>query len=190
MNIEPSITKIRKFFRLNKRLPNYRELADLFNFASKNAAYKLAGKLIDAGYIEKDAAGKLIPKKLFTAAVDAGFVRAGFPTPAENVMQDALTFDEYLITRPEATFLLTVTGDSMIDAGIHPGDIVLVERGRVAKTGNIVVACVDGEWTLKYYEKENGKPVLIPANPKYQKIYPRQSLEIGGVIVGVVRKYN
>lgn len=189
MNIEAALKKIRTFFKKERRLPNYQELADLMGFASKNASFKLAQKLIDAGFIEKDSKGKLTPKKLFAPLPFSGFVPAGFPVPNEGFVQDTLSFDEYLIDKPEATFMLKVSGDSMIGAGIHPGDLVLIEKGRPLKTGDIVVACVDGEWTLKYYQKEEGKPVLVPANEKYQKIYPQQTLEIGGIVVSVVRKY-
>ncbi len=190
MEIENSLKKIRKFFRLHKRLPSYQELADLFNFASKNAAFKLAQKLIDAGFLEKDSSGKLIPKRLFAPLPISGIVKAGFPSPAEEELVDTISFDEYLIEKPEATFMLKVSGDSMIDAGIHPDDLVLIERGRVAKEGDIIIAEVDGEWTMKYYHKEKGRVVLVPANKKYQKMYPQTSLTIGGIVVSVVRKYH
>lgn len=190
MNIENSIKKIRKFFRMHKRLPTYQEMAHLFNFASKNAAFKLAQKLIDAGFLEKDSTGKLIPKRLFAPLPISGFVKAGFPSPADEELVDTLSFDEYLINKPEATFMLKVSGDSMIDAGIHPGDIILIEKGQTVKDGDIVVAEVDGEWTLKYYRKEQGKVSLVPANKNYQTIFPQQSLTIGGIVISVVRKYN
>lgn len=190
MNLEISINKIRKFFRIQKRLPTYKEMADLFGFASKNAAFKLAQKLIDAGFLEKDASGKLIPKRLFAPLGLAGIVKAGFPVPTEETLVDTISFDEYLIEKPEATFLLKVSGDSMIDAGIHPGDLVLIEKGRPVKPGDIIIAEVDGEWTMKYYQKENGNAVLVPANKNYPKIYPKQQLTVGGIVVSVVRKYN
>lgn len=160
------------------------------NFASKNAAFKLADKLIEAGFLEKDESGKLIPKRLFAPLPATGIVKAGFPSPAEEELADTISFDEYLIEKPEATFLLKVSGDSMIDAGIHPDDLVLIERGRNPKDGDIVVAAVDGEWTMKYYSKEEGKVVLVPANKKYKKIYPEKTLEIGGVVTSVIRKYH
>ncbi|OGK57161.1 repressor LexA [Candidatus Roizmanbacteria bacterium RIFCSPLOWO2_02_FULL_38_10] len=188
--MENQLKKIRKFFKIHRRLPTYQELANLFNFASKNAAYKLAQKLIDAGFLEKDDSGKLIPKKLFAPLPNSGFVQAGFPSPAEEELIDTISFDEYLIEKPESTFILRVSGDSMIDAGIHPGDIVLIEKGRSPKDGDVVIASVDGEWTLKYYHKEQNKIVLVPANKKYQKIYPKNSLEIGGIVISVVRKYK
>ena len=78
--------------------------------------------------------------------------------------------------------MLTVRGDSMIDAGILPGDVVLVEKGPRPKQNDVVVACVDGEWTLKYYVRDAAGVRLEPANRKYKFIRPQRSLEIGGVV--------
>ena len=104
-------------------------------------------------------------------------------------MVDTLSLDEFLIEKPESTFMLTVSGDSMQDAGIQPGDLVLVEKGRSPREGDIVVAAVDGEWTMKYFAKRNGTICLEPANRRYHTIHPSHSLEIGGVVRSVVRKY-
>lgn len=190
MDIEKGLKAIRTFFRNQRRLPTYQELADLMQFASKNAAYKLAQKLIEAGYLEKDDKGKLIPRKLFAPMPQSGFIKAGFPTVIEEEINDLVSFDEYLIRRPEATFVLTVSGDSMIDAGIHEGDLVIVDRLQTVKLDDIVVANVDGEWTLKYYQKHAGRIVLVPANKNYKPIYPEESLEIAGVVISVIRKYH
>jgi SOS-response transcriptional repressor LexA len=78
----------------------------------------------------------------------------------------------------------------MIEAGINEGDIVIVDQKREIGKGDIVAACVDGEWTVKYLKKQDGKIFLVPANSKYPVIYPQQSLEIGGVVVSVMRKYH
>jgi len=97
--------------------------------------------------------------------------------------------DEYLITRPEASFLLQVNGDSMNGAGIMEGDLVVVERGRDPKGGDIVVAEVDGEWTMKHFRREGKAVVLEAANPRYPPIRPKEELKIGGVVTAVIRKY-
>jgi len=190
MKSDNAVQKMRSFFRRNRRLPTYQEMADLMGFASKNAAYKLANKLIEAGFLEKDGSGKLIPKRLFAPLPNTGIVKAGFPTVAEEDMNDLVSFDEYLINRPEATFVLNVSGDSMIDAGIHDGDLVLIDRIQKVKEGDIVVASVDGEWTMKYYRKMDGEVVLVPANKNYPLIRPENSLEIAGVVMSVIRKYH
>jgi SOS-response transcriptional repressor LexA len=98
--------------------------------------------------------------------------------------------DEYLITRPEASYLLQVSGDSMSGAGIMEGDLVVVEKGREPKGGDVVIAEVDGEWTMKYFRKQGKEVVLEAANPKYPPIRPRQELKLGGIVTAVIRKYH
>jgi len=119
-----------------------------------------------------------------------GFVNAGFPSPAEEETVDLISIDEYLISNPHATFLLKVDGDSMLDAGIQPGDLVLIQKGLTPRQGDIVVACVDNQWTLKYFEKHKGKIILRAANRKYPPIEPRQELVIAGVVIANIRKYR
>jgi repressor LexA len=78
----------------------------------------------------------------------------------------------------------------MKDAGIHPGDLVLIQKGLAPKTGDIVLARIDNEWTLKYFERRRGKAVLKAANDRYPLIEPRQELIIAGVVIANVRKYR
>jgi repressor LexA len=119
-----------------------------------------------------------------------GLVEAGFPSPAEEELRDTLSLDEFLISNPDASFLLKVSGDSMIGAGILPGDLVIVDRGQTAKSGDIVIAEVDGEWTMKFFKKSGDAVYLVPANPKYKPIRPQHELRITGVVTAVVRKYQ
>ena len=119
-----------------------------------------------------------------------GTVEAGFPSPAEEELVDTISLDEMLITNREASFLLKVTGDSMTGAGIMPGDMVIVDRGQTPKSGDIVIAEVDGQWTMKYLRKRGQSVMLIPANPKYKPITPVHELRITGVVTAVVRKYK
>lgn len=178
-----------RFFKREGRLPSYGEMCPLFGYASKQAAYRLAEKLIKDGALERGSQGKLLPKKLTPPIKLLGEVQAGFPSPAEEELLDTLSMDDYLITKPEATFLVQVVGDSMIDEGIKPRDLVLVERGKVPKNGDVVLAEIDGEWTLKYFEKRRDRIRLVPGNKKYPPLYPKTQLTLGGVVVGVVRKY-
>jgi len=120
----------------------------------------------------------------------AGDVCAGFPSPAEEELRDVISFDEYLVNRPENSFLLSVTGDSMSGAGIMDKDLVIVERGREPKNGDIILAEVDGNWTMKYFCKKGKAVTLEAANPKYPTIIPKEELRIAGVITAVVRKYH
>lgn len=180
---------MRQFYKGNKRLPTYSELARIFGFSSKNAAFRLAQKLIKEGFVEKDEVGRLKPKGERLGIPLLGYVQAGFPSPAEEELIDTLSLDEFLVEKPEASFLLKVSGDSMIGAGIHPDDLVIVERGPSPKNGDIVLACVDSEWTLKYYKKSGKGIELVPANPKYPVIRPEAELTLGGIIRAVIRKY-
>ena len=118
-----------------------------------------------------------------------GLVEAGFPSPAEEELSDTMSFDEYLIDNKEASYILKVKGDSMIDAGICEGDMVIVERTNSSKPGDIVVAEIDGEWTMKYLRVRGGKYYLEPANKKYKPIVPEGELVIAAVVKAVVRKY-
>lgn len=118
-----------------------------------------------------------------------GVVEAGFPSPAEEALLDTMTLDDYLITKREASYILRVKGDSMVNAGILPGDMVIVERTTSARDGDIVIAEVDGQWTMKYLRKQGGRVSLEAANPAYQPIAPHQELRIAAVVRAVIRKY-
>lgn len=147
-------------------------------------------KLADQGLVRKDANGKWVPGKRLNTVKVLGEIQAGWPSPAEEELVDTISLDDYLIENQQATFLLRVSGLSMNGAGIMPGDLVLVERGRIPKPNDIVIARVDDEYTLKRYIKDGGRVVLVPENPEFQSIYPESELMIEGVVVGVVRKYN
>lgn len=188
--IDPhTLDALRRFYRGNRRLPTYSEMAQLFGYNSKHAAFRLAQKLIEEGYLEKDDTGKLIPKGERLGIPLVGYVQAGFPSPAEEELVDTLSLDEYLIDKPEASFLLKVSGDSMIEAGIMENDLVIVQRGERPNNGDVILAHIDGEWTLKYYRKRGSAVELVPANTKYPILRPRGELNLGGVVKAVIRKY-
>ena len=190
-NIEAlKLDALRRFYRSNRRMPSYSEMCRIFGYNSKNAVFRLVKKLIDEGFVEKDSAGRLTPCQNRFGIPMVGYVQAGFPTPAEEALLDSITLDNFLIDKPESSFLLKVSGDSMIDAGIFEGDLVIIERGGTAKNGDIVLACVDGEWTLKYLRKTQDGAELVSANPKYPVIKPEGSLEISGKVKAVIRKMN
>jgi len=190
IRLADKIRSLRQFWRMDRRAPTYAEMLDLFGYKSKNAVFGLLRKLEEAGYVAKDGNGRiaLLPKLTGTVRI-LGSIAAGFPVAEEEQESEAITLDEYLVKSPDNTYMLTVRGDSMIDAGIMPGDIVLVEKGPAPNQNDIVVACVDEEWTLKYYVRDNAGVRLEPANPKYKFIRPLRSLEIGGIVRAVIRKY-
>ena len=184
------IRDISSFYYQKGRMPSFSEIGDIVGMSSKNAVYKLVNKLEQLKVLERDKKGRLIPRSIAAPVKMLGTVEAGFPSPAEEELVDTLSLDELLIHNPEATFLLKVSGDSMSEAGILPGDMVLVDKGETPKSGDIVIAEVDGEWTMKYLKKRGESVVLIPANPKYQPIRPKKELKIAGVVTAVLRKYR
>ncbi len=133
--------------------------------------------------MEEDAPSVTIP-------IFLGRISAGFPSPADDYIEAELDLNRLLIKNEAATFLFRVGGDSMINAGIHDKDILVVDKSEDAVHGKIVVAVVDGEFTVKRLYMKNGKCMLVPENPRFKTIVIRQEQELNvwGVVVGVVRK--
>jgi SOS regulatory protein LexA len=194
MKEKRTIQSVRKliiaFFRDNRRMPSFAEMVDLLGVGSKSVVNFWINKLVEAEILEKDDKGHLIFTKRSFAIPLVGSVQAGFPSPEEESLCDIISMDEYLVARPESSFLLQVSGDSMVGEGIMAGDLVVVEKGREPKSGDIVIAEVDGEWTMKYFKREGKQVILEAANPKYPIIRPRTELRLGGVVTAVIRKYH
>ncbi|MDP2879502.1 MAG: LexA family transcriptional regulator [Sulfuricella sp.] len=189
-NDRSCLGQLQDYYAQHRVLPSYATMAGLLGLKSKSSVAALVARLKLQDFLEVTPDKRLKPGGRFFERQLADSVRAGFPSPANDARHDMLTIDEYLVERPSQTVLVTVKGDSMIDAGIHPGDIVAVEKKPAANVGDIVVAIVDNEFTLKYLERDKGQFVLRPANPAYPIIRPTGSLEIFGVVVGLVRKYK
>jgi repressor LexA len=180
--------KLLSFYQSHRRMPTYTEMMKLFDFKSKNAVYRVVTKMIAAGIVTKDRLGKLIPSGSFNEIPMVGFIKAGLPAPGD-VLNDSLNIEEYLVPKKASTYLFEVDGDSMIEAHIANGDIVIVERTSTAKDGDIVIAQVDGEFTMKYLRSKASKLWLEPANKHYKPIYPEYELSIVGIVRSVMRKY-
>lgn len=170
-------------------MPSYAELAKLLGYKSKGAVAYAVERFIDAGIVMKDRTGRLLPGRFDVGPRMLGLVEAGFPSPAEEELSDVMNFDEYLTPNKESSYILKVKGDSMIDAGIQEGDMVVVERRQTYKPGQIVIASVDGEYTIKYLRKQRDSFFLEAANAKYKPIYPKGEMVIEAVVTAVVRKY-
>jgi repressor LexA len=188
--LKSRVQEIARFYYQRGRMPSFSEVGDMLGLKSKNAVSKLVKKLEDMSVLVRDEKGRLIPGSLKFPIRVLGTVEAGFPSPAEEELADTLSLDDLLIQNQEATFLLRVSGDSMSGAGILPGDMVIVNKGQTPKSGDIVIAEVDGEWTMKYLRKRGESVTLIPANPDYKPIKPKNELKIAGVVTAVVRKYQ
>jgi SOS regulatory protein LexA len=185
---------ILQFYRQHQRMPSFREIQRLFLFQSPRSATKLVEKLLTMGIVGKDARGKLLPGRGFFTLRLLGNIQAGFPSPAEEELGDTIDLNDLLIQNHEATYLVKAQGDSMIDAGIFDGDLVLVERRSDAKPGDIVIARVDHDgWTMKYLATQKGRLYLKPANkanPKYRPITPKQELKIEAVVIACIRHFR
>ncbi|MFI4954499.1 MAG: LexA family protein [Gammaproteobacteria bacterium] len=115
-------------------------------------------------------------------------VQAGFPSPADDFMEGKLDLNQYLIKRPAATFLVRATGDSMINAGIHEGDLLVVDRSLEAVDGKVVIAALDGYLTVKRLSIQQNKMWLLPENDKFAPIAvnPETDAYIWGVVTNVI----
>ena len=178
-------------------MPTYSEMTDLFGFKSKNAVAKIVAKLVEAGLVAKDHLGRIIPSNSFGEIPLLGSVKAGIPSDVEEDLHETLNLDNFLVDKKELTYMLEVDGDSMIDAHIKKGDHVLVEKTNQAKDMDIVIAEVDGEFTMKYFRRSatltagrmSEKTWLEPANKNFKPIYPTQSLNVVAKLKAVIRKY-
>jgi repressor LexA len=183
---------VREFQRKHGYSPSLADLAAALGVRSKNAVAKVVRALVREGHLEKDPKGRIKivrreeeyshPLPLF------GPVPAGFASPVDEQQQERISIAKFLVADPARTFLLKVKGESMSGAGILEGDLVVVERGTEPRMGDIVVAIVDNEFTLKRLAKDKGKYYLHAENPKYPDLYALEELQVAGVVRGVVRK--
>lgn len=198
MSIEERISgyqdKIIIFFKQHGRMPSYSELQSLTHYKSKGGVAKLVDKLEERNFLRRDQGGKLIPGFNFLALPFPGMVEAGFPSPADLGFANGERLDLYnfLVRKPNETFIHQVTGDSMIGDGIYPGDMVVSERTSSAKVGKIVIAEVNGSCTIKRlrYDKKRNCQYLEASNPEHDDIYADEGNEIIilAQVMGVVRR--
>ena len=116
-------------------------------------------------------------------------VAAGYPSAAQDYIENTLDLNEYLIKNPAASFWVRINGDSMKDAGLFNGDLILVDRSIEPQSGHIVLATVDGEFTCKIYRKNRDRSYLAPANADYKPIECREGVEIWGVVRNSIRNF-
>lgn len=118
-------------------------------------------------------------------------VAAGFPSPADDHLENTLDLNEHLVRRPAATFFVRVQGESMTGAGINPGDILVVDRAEEAADGKIVIAALDGELTVKRLSRRDGRVMLMPENPAFEPIpvTEEMSFVIWGVVSSVIHEF-
>lgn len=188
---------IQRFRRERGSAPTIREIGDHFGIASTNGVRYYLDMLEREGYIQrnKKVSRGIGPLREARAAVPAipvlGRVAAGQPILAEENWDGSLTLQDSFGDTSDL-FALRVRGDSMIEAGILEGDYVIVRRQQQARTGEIVVALLEDEATVKYYRPGRGRIELVAANTKYEPIVVEegQSLQLLGVVRGVMRTVN
>ena len=190
---------INEFQRKRGYSPSLADLAIAFGVRSKNAIAKVVNALERQRQLEKDPKGRIKIIEYSEREDEGQFlpltlplfgpIAAGFATDTEEQAEDTIALQDYLVRKPAKTFLLRVKGDSMINAGILEGDMVIVERESEAKIGDIVVGVLDGEFTIKRLRKNKGKYYLQAENPEYPDLHALGELQIAGVVRGTMRKY-
>lgn len=184
------LAKLQDYYARHRVLPSYSVIGKLVGLSSKASVADMVLRLKGEGFLESAPGKRLKPGRRFFERPLTESVRAGMPSPAADLAPDIVTIDEYLVAHPSKTILIHVKGDSMIGAGIHADDVVVVEKRTNANAGDIVVAILDNEFTLKRLDRERGRVVLKPENKAYPIIRPKGALEIFGVVVGQFRKYR
>ena len=191
INDHEHLATLQGYYAEHRVLPSYARLMSLLGFASKSAVKKVLERLEGMGMLERTPDGDWAPsERFFDRAIATQPVPAGMPISADSDVHEQITIDRFLIQQPNKTVLIRVKGDSMVDSGIHDGDLAVVERKTEATQGDIVVAVVDDQFTLKTLARDKDGYHLLPANPNYPVIRPNGKLEIFGVLVGLVRKYQ
>lgn len=191
---------IEEYQMINGRSPTLREMREKFGVSSDNGLLKHLKALEEKGFIEKDDTPRGI--KLLASIKEKldgpanvklpvlGFIPAGGPVLAEENIETWMNVGEDLAKNAKDYFLLRVTGNSMIDAGIFEGDLVVVDSKKSAQNGDIVIALVDNHNTLKRFIKKDEKVYLKAENKDYKDIYPENELMTQGVVTALVRKYS
>jgi SOS-response transcriptional repressor LexA len=183
------LEKLQDYYAEHKVIPSYSVLANLWGISAKSWVSECVRRFEEAGYLDWTPDRQLKPgARFFERRLADQPVQAGLPNPAIADGYDLITIDDHLIRVPSKTCLVRVKGESMIEAGILDGDLLVVEQQANANVGDVVVAIVDNEFTVKYLARERNDFVLKPANKAFPVIRPRGRLEIFGVMAGLVRR--
>jgi SOS regulatory protein LexA len=184
------LARLQDYYAKHRVLPSYARIGELVGLNSKASVAEMVLRLKGEGFLQSTPDKRLKPGKRFFERPVAEHVRAGMPSPAVDSAAETLAIDAHLVANPSRTVLIKVKGDSMADAGILEGDTVVVEKRTTANVGDIVVAIIDNEFTLKRLAREKSRIVLRPENKAYPIIRPKDDLEIFGVVVGQFRSYR
>ncbi len=184
------LARLQDYYADHGVFPPYSTIGQLLGLRSKSSVAALVGRLTRSGHLQATDDRRLKPGPRFFERALGGQVRAGMPEPVDSRPPEPVNLDRLLVRHPSRTLLIQVKGDSMRGAGIHPGDIAVVEQGVEARPGDLVVAWVDNEYTLKTLAKAGDRYILKAANPDYPDILPAGELSILGVVKALARSYH
>lgn len=184
------LNRLRDYYAQHGVFPSFSGIARIVGLRSTSAVSAMVGRLKDAGFLSSTPDRRLQPGAQFFQRDRASeFVVAGVAELVEATAPESVGIDRYLIDEPSRTVLIRVKGDSMVRAGLLPGDSVVVKRGAPARPGDIVVARVDGEFTVKYLARDEMGFYLKPGNDKFADVRPNTELDVFGKVTGSFRKY-
>lgn len=183
------LARLQDYYARHRAIPAYERLCTLWGLASRSAVGKVLERFRQQGLIERTPDGDWVPSRsFFERLLAAQSVQAGLPATDLQAGVTPTLLDDLLVDTPSKTILLTVQGDSMSGANIVSGDVVIVERQERAEAGEIVVALVDQELTVKTLLKDGEGWLLHPENPAFSDIRPQGELRLIGVVTGLARR--
>ena len=183
------LTRLQDYYARYRCIPAYERLCSLWGMASRSAVGKVLERFRQQELVERTPDGDWIPSRsFFERLLAVQLVQAGLPATDLQSGVTPTLLDDLLVDTPSKTILLTVQGDSMNGANIFAGDVVIVERQESATAGEIVVALVDNELTVKRLAKDGEEWLLHPENPAFADIRPQGELKLVGVVTGLARR--
>ncbi len=171
-----------------RALPSYETIKNIFGYKSKNSIKQYIEVLKNKGFLLFKDENLYINPEYLGAKLVSSYVKAGFASIMDDKIEKRISFDSLLNINSPSTYVFKVSGDSMLDVGIFDGDYVIIKKTPNASIGDIVLAIVDREFTLKTYKEDEKGPYLKPENSNYPIIRPKNSLSIFGVAIGITRK--
>lgn len=184
------LSKIQDFFAEYRYIPSYEYMGDHFRIGSKSTVNKLVNLLKENFYLELGPDKKLIPgKRFFDIPFSDAAVQAGEFTDSYAQSGDLYSIQETLIRKPSITGVKPIKGNSMSKKGILDGDFAIYEKRPFANVGEIVIAILNNDYTIKELGKENGKYILIPHNDNFEIIRPQEPFQIEGIVTATYRTY-
>ena len=178
------LLKLQDYYAKHRVMPSYATLGELVGLSSKASVAELVLRLKAERLVESTPDRRLKPGKRFFERSLEESVHAGMPHPAFDSRPDSVSIDDYLVYHPSKTTLITVKGDSMIGAGIYEGDALVIDRSIEAKHGNIVLAVLNNDFTVKRLYRRGGVVKLVAENNLYPPIVVKsgEELTVWGVV--------